>query len=155
MASQVVKMRTAISKNAENRACFGFSLIEVLVVLALLALSCAIFASVIRPQAERLTLSRAADTLIRDLKHARLHAEQFGGDVSIEVSHKSYRIRALDLSREWAGQIHLTVDGAGQGAVVVGGGVAPVGTVFRIENASRDFRVIRIEPFTGRIVEGA
>ncbi|MGJ3230778.1 MAG: GspH/FimT family pseudopilin [Oceanicaulis sp.] len=90
---------TAIS--SRNRSDAGFTLLEMLVALAIGALAAGALAGLTRTISPALELSRAADQIAADLTRARAEARRTGRPVAVQLDEAGYRIEALDLAEAW------------------------------------------------------
>ena len=95
---------------AERRRDAGFTLLEMMVALAISAMLAAALAGLSRTVSARVELHAAAERIAGDFEHARLQARRQGAPVTVTLSAQGYAIAALDLSGDWAGA-DIQIDG--------------------------------------------
>lgn len=117
--------RTRISPRTD-RGENGLTLVELLVTLAVLSLATGMVLSAGVRLMSGLELRRVADTLVTDLKHARLAASLSGQAVTIARTEDGYQIPAIGITRtlpsgtriDWpleAGPLQFMIDGSSTG----------------------------------------
>lgn len=79
----------------------GFTLLEMLVALAIGAVAAGALAGLARTVSPRLELTRAADQIAGDFSRARVEARRSGRAVEVHLSDEGYDIVALDLEEPW------------------------------------------------------
>jgi type II secretion system protein H len=84
-----------------SRSDAGFTLLEMLVALAIGAMATGALAGLTRTVSPRLELTQAAEQIAADFTRARAEARRSGRAVEIRLSEDGYDIAVLDLERAW------------------------------------------------------
>ena len=136
----------------------GFTLMEMLAALGVLALAATLVTAQLRQPGEQSRLDQTADVLMRDMQRAQTEARRSGESLALSLSDDGYRIERLDLARPWPqglavqGRVRLASGWQETGGVVLAG--RPLAhQEARIALALGDglSRTVRVEPLTGQI----
>lgn len=84
-----------------SRSDAGFTLLEMLVALAIGAVAAGALAGLSRTVSPRLELTQAAEQVAGDFTRARAEARRSGRAVEVRLSEDGYDIAALDLEEVW------------------------------------------------------
>jgi prepilin-type N-terminal cleavage/methylation domain-containing protein len=84
-----------------SRSDAGFTLLEMLVALAIGAVAAGALAGLSRTVPPRLELTQAAERIAGDFSRARAEARRSGLAVEVRLSEDGYDIAALDLDEAW------------------------------------------------------
>ena len=142
-------MRTSA---ANRRRAAGFTLLEVLIAVAILALASLAAAAFLNMRAPRLAVERTADQLLVDLKRARLRVETTGAPATVEFAPKGYVIAAAEAVRALPRGVSVTWNGAQEGSFALSAGAdldAPIVEIVVAKNGAR--ARIEVTRLTGRI----
>jgi general secretion pathway protein H len=136
----------------------GFTLMEMLAALGVLALAATLVTAQLRRPGEQAQLDQAADVLMRDVQRAQTEARRSGEPVALLLTDDGYRIDRLDLARAWPdgiavqGRVRLASGWQQTGRFVLAG--RPLAhEEARIDLALGDelSRTVRVEPITGQV----
>ncbi|MEL7028212.1 MAG: prepilin-type N-terminal cleavage/methylation domain-containing protein [Pseudomonadota bacterium] len=136
-----------------TREC-GFTLLELLIVLAVMALGTGLAAASLTVNASDRALRLASETLEADFKAARLAARTSGAPVSIAFQEASYSIAALNVARDAGRGVSFAVEGVEVQEIVFAPGVDVAGKRVRL-SAKRGAQIVEAAPMTGRITSYA
>ena len=128
----------------------GFTLVEMLVALAILSIASLIAASAINAHSPRLMVDSAANALVIDLKRARLEAGMRGAPIEIQGAANGYRSSKIGLDQSFPRGVTALWNGKTAGILVISSGLRQKGGEVVIEKAGASAR-IDVEAFTGRI----
>lgn len=98
--SRAAKRKMPISRAIDDGSA-GFSLVEILVALVVLAMAASLVGISLAGRSQAWQLDRAGQTLSDDLRRARLTARTRGVPVVIEIRPGGYAIESLGLERTW------------------------------------------------------
>ncbi|MEO0400703.1 MAG: prepilin-type N-terminal cleavage/methylation domain-containing protein [Pseudomonadota bacterium] len=139
---------TPSSDNAVRRQ-RGVTLMELLIVLAIMALATGLAAPVMRSSAETRAFDNGVKLLVSDLRRVRDAAERQGTVSDVELTEAGYRTQDGDLDREWPRGFKVIAT-PNSDFVRLGGTPWSVGSTIAVTDGTRH-RIITIEPFIGRI----
>lgn len=100
-----------VSKSFERVQQKGFTLLEMLVVLAVLMLATSAATVGITKLSPSLAVKSASYQLLSDLKMARVTAMLKGAAVSVMFSEGGYDVKAIQVERAWPAGVSAVVDG--------------------------------------------
>lgn len=92
-------MPTSTKNNAASES--GFTLVELLVTLAIISFASFVAASAINAHSSHLVIDRAAEALVHDLKLIRLRAELRGRSITLVGTADSYQAEAADVGKHF------------------------------------------------------
>lgn len=142
-----------ISARTECVAQRGVTLFEMLVALSILSMSAGVAAAAIARASPRLAVDRTADTLVLDLKRARLLAETSGAPVTVRADINGYDIPALKVARDYPRGLIVAWNGEDAFEVSIGGGLDQAAAEILLSKGNSEARV-SVAPVTGRIRRG-
>ncbi|MGE0408702.1 MAG: Tfp pilus assembly protein FimT/FimU [Amphiplicatus sp.] len=131
----------------------GFTLVELLVALAVSALGALIVGAFISARTPRLLVDRTADELVVDLKRLRLVAETSGEPARLIATARGYSARAAGIDRTFPGAVSVEWNGAREGVIEMAAGLHQQGALIHIAVRGAD-AFVEITPITGKIRRG-
>lgn len=138
-------------ERADQSGARGFTLLEVLVVLAIVSIISAVIAGGVIARAPQFAVEAAANDLLIDLKRARLAAEMSGESVEVSGLSNGYLIEALAIERSARRGVRYSWDGRDSATVTLGENIRQPGARIAISKGGAR-ATIDIAPLSSEVL---
>lgn len=138
------------SERADRSGALGFTLLEVLVVLAIISTVSALVAGGVIARAPQFAVTAAANELMVDLKRGRLAAEMSGEAIEVSGLSNGYLIAALEIERSARRGVRYSWDGRDSATVTLGESIRQPGARIAVSKGAARATIV-IEPLSSEV----